>query len=324
MLSKFCKFGNDVTDYCTPDCTLNPPGVPPMPMEAMKGMMAAMKVPFPNWESKFHGATKNPDGTYAVLTQQCLGKMVTDWPALGPMPAVAFDKVPEIMKTEALANPIEMGTFTIVDGKVKCAAYALDSHKTHSMQGKGSPAVEAVWGKKGDGSDVGFGAYFTLMGVAMPAPPKEPAQSVASTAVYDVAPAKAWKAISDWTAPYITPANSPAGLENVKGTGVDATRTVKMLDGSAQWNEKCTAFDDAGMTWSYMVTSPLPVPFNAFDINTFVCYMTVKPVAGEADKCEITIGAKYDLAEGVTEAPPIEPMYAGWAASAVEYAKTKC
>ncbi len=36
------------------------------------------------------------------------------------------------------------------------------------MPGKGSPSVEAVWGKKGDGSDVGFGAYFNLMGVALP------------------------------------------------------------------------------------------------------------------------------------------------------------
>jgi len=264
MLVKFCKFGSDVTDYCTPDCTLNPPGVPP----------------------------------------------------------VAFDKVPEIMKTECLANPVEVGTYTIVDGKVKCAAYAIDSDKGHAMTGKGSPAVEAAWGKKGDGSDVGFGAYFKLMGVDLPPPPKEaPAHSVASTAVYDVAPAKAWKVVSDWAAPYITEANSPAALCNLVGKGVGATRTVKMLDGSAEWSEKVTAFDADGMTWSYVCTSPLPAPFNAFDIASFVCTFAVKPVKDDADKSEITIGAKYDLAKGCTEAPPIEPMYAGWAAAAAECAK---
>ena len=81
--------------------------------------------------------------------------------------------MPAVLKTEDLANPVEVGTFTLSDDKtkVKVAAYAIDSHTGHSMPGKGSPSVEAVWGKNGDGSDTGFGAYFKLMGVPwQPAP----------------------------------------------------------------------------------------------------------------------------------------------------------
>jgi len=99
---------------------------------------------------------------------------------------------------------------------------------------------------------------------------------------------------------------------------------VKMLDGSAEWGEKIVAFDDAEMTWGYTITSALPPPFNAFKIDSFVCTMSVKAVQGSEEKCEITIGAKYELAEGVKaeDAPPIEPMYKGWADAAAEHAKT--
>lgn len=173
MLSKFCKFDAEATQYADKDCMLNPPGAPPMPFEAVNGMMAAMKGPWPAWESKFHGASKNPDGTYAVLTQQCPGPMKGDFPAMGPFPFIAFDPLPDIVKTEDLKNPIEVGTFTLTADKTKVvkAAYEIDSHKGHSKVGGGSPSVTEVWGKKGDGSDVGFGAYFALMGVEMPAPP---------------------------------------------------------------------------------------------------------------------------------------------------------
>ena len=171
LLEKFCTFGPDAASYATEDAVLNPPGAPPMPIGVMMGMMDAMKgSTFPGWQSKFHGATKNADGTYAVLTQQLPGPMKADFPAMGPFPEVKFDVVPDVMKTEELANPVEVGTYTIVDGKVKIAAYNVDSHVC-SMPGKASPAVDAVWGKAGDGSDVGFGAYFKLMGVELPPPP---------------------------------------------------------------------------------------------------------------------------------------------------------
>ena len=77
-----------------------------MPMTVMNDMMNSMRTTFPNWVSKFHGATKNADGTYAVLTQQCLGPMKADFPAMGPFPEVKLDTVAEVVKTEDLANPV--------------------------------------------------------------------------------------------------------------------------------------------------------------------------------------------------------------------------
>lgn len=179
LLSKFTEFTAESAELATDDCLLNPPGAPAMPLAAMLGMMEACKVPFPNWCSKFYGAIKNADGTYSVLTQQCLGPMKADFPAMGPFPSVALDTVPEVMKTEDLANPVEVGTFTLSEDKtkVKLAVYGIKSHldlPIEGLTGKGSPSVEATWGKKGDGSDVGFGAYFSLMGVQLPPPPPPP------------------------------------------------------------------------------------------------------------------------------------------------------
>ena len=134
----------------------------------MAGMMAGMKTTWPGWESKYWGATKNADGTYTVLTQQCLGPMKADFPAMGPFPEVKLDSVPEICKTEDLANPVEKGTITLSEDKTKVAklSYEIDSHLDTGMLGKGSPSIEAIWGKAGNGSDVGFGALFTAAGVA--------------------------------------------------------------------------------------------------------------------------------------------------------------
>ena len=50
-------------------------------------------------------------------------------------------------------------------------SYEIDSHLDTGMLGKGSPSIEAIWGKAGNGSDVGFGALFKLFGVEMPPPP---------------------------------------------------------------------------------------------------------------------------------------------------------
>ena len=67
-----------------------------------------------------------------------------------------------------------------------------------------------------------------------------------------------------------------------------ATRLVYMLDGSAQWNEQIVEYDATGMSWTYIATSDLPVPFNVFNKDTFRCTMSVKELS--ADKCEIMIG----------------------------------
>ena len=154
-LSKFCAFGDDCAEYATDDCLMNPPGAPPMPVAVMTGMMAGLRAScWPTWKSKFHGATKNADGTYNVLTQQCLGPMAADFPAMGPFPEVKLDSVPEIMKTEDLCNPVEVGKFELTEDKkkVKLCTYTISSHLGHGMPGMASPSVAGVWGAKGDGS----------------------------------------------------------------------------------------------------------------------------------------------------------------------------
>ena len=59
-----------------------------------------------------------------VLTQQCLGPMKGDFPAMGPFPFVALDSVPEVLKTEDLACPVEVGTFTLNEDKTKVVSAA--------------------------------------------------------------------------------------------------------------------------------------------------------------------------------------------------------
>ena len=147
------------------------------------------------------------------------------------------------------------------------------------------------------------------------------ALNAAHTETYDVSAAKAWKMIGAWSAPYITAANSPAAIKDLKGDGVGATRLVYMLDGSAQWNEEIVEYDAAGMSWTYIATSDLPVPFNVFNRDTFRCTMSVKEIS--ADQCEITIGCVYDLIEGTDPAtvPPLAPMYGAWAVAAAAKAK---
>ena len=75
----------------------------------------------------------------------------------------------------------------------------------------------------------------------------------------------------DWSAAFIVDLG-PATVEDIKGEGVGATRTVCFPgpDGSiAKWGERVSAFDEGGMTWSYVLTSELPFPL---DITTFVMF----------------------------------------------------
>ena len=58
----------------------------PMPMGALSGMMEPFHGAFPNWTSAVHGATKNEDGSWEVLTQQLMGAMKADLAAMGPFP----------------------------------------------------------------------------------------------------------------------------------------------------------------------------------------------------------------------------------------------
>ena len=83
-----------------------------------------MVVACPDWKSLCLGIEKNEDGTYTVLTQQVLGAMKADLPAVEgfPFPAVAVAEIPEEAKIE-VTLPVEVGTYTMEDGKVKKGLY---------------------------------------------------------------------------------------------------------------------------------------------------------------------------------------------------------
>lgn len=167
MLEKFCSFsGEESAAYATDDCLFNPPGAPPMPIADVLGMMAGSKQAFPRWESKFWGALKNADGTYTVLTQQCLGPMLGDFPAMGPFPAVPLEGRPAVCK-EDWKFPVEAGTYTLSEDKTKVQCGAYNGAVEHVAEAEVSPFIQEIWNKKGDQSDTGFGAAFILMGVPL-------------------------------------------------------------------------------------------------------------------------------------------------------------
>jgi hypothetical protein len=165
----------EAASVCTADAMFNPPGAPPMSIPALQGMMARAYVAFPDWRSMVHSVAKSADGTYEVLTQQLIGAMRADLPAMGQFPAVALADAPPLMQQE-LKLPVEVGTYTVVGGKITRGVY---SGTTRTVEGVVvSPEVRAIWNKKGDLSDVGFGCLYQMLGVAPawapPDPPLDP------------------------------------------------------------------------------------------------------------------------------------------------------
>ena len=135
--------------------------------------------------------------------------------------------------------------------------------------------------------------------------------NVEKSKVFDVTPAKAWALIEDWNwSKWLIPGPPPEGNSpaEVKDCEYPA-RTISMLDGSGSWTEKCTILDKDAMRCEYIVTSPLPPPFDAIKIETFKCYLSVEAADGGA---KITVGADYEDAEGI---PPFFTqglMYEAW------------
>lgn len=162
-------------NFAAPECTFNPPGAPPMPIDAFLGMMPAMTVSFPNWESRFLGAEKQEDGTWKVKTQQAVGPMVADLKLGGPFPDLPLDKVPASWKTGTGATfPVEVGTYKLSEDGTKVLSGTYDGTIDESYGGGSqemSAEVKKIWNKKGDQSDCGFGCMFQIAGIAMPAPP---------------------------------------------------------------------------------------------------------------------------------------------------------
>lgn len=159
---------------CTDDCMFNPPGAPPMPMEAMMGMMAGMKSVWPDWTSRLCFIEAGPDAdTFIVGTQQVIGVMKGDFPAMGPFPAVAMADVPERCKKEALTLPVEVGTYKIKDGKVASGSYKPNGEFRADWKANGGLEPDAFsleWWPQGM---VGFGLVFKWFDKLdlLPAPP---------------------------------------------------------------------------------------------------------------------------------------------------------
>ena len=135
--------------------------------------------------------------------------------------------------------------------------------------------------------------------------------NVEKSKVFDVTPAKAWALIEDWNwSKWLIPGPPPEGNSpaEVKDCEYPA-RTISMLDGSGSWTEKCTILDKDAMRCEYIVTSPLPPPFDAIKIETFKCYLSVEAADGGA---KITVGADYEDAEGIPPGFTQGLMYEAW------------
>jgi len=178
---------------CAEGCTFNPPGAPPMPMEAMAGMMTACKAVWPDWTSSLCFVEVGPDpDTFLVGTQQCMGVMKADFPAMGPFPAVAMADVHERCKTEPLTLPVEVGTYKIKDGKVASGFYAANGEFREDWKASGGVEPDVFtkeWWPKGF---VGFGLVFKWFDKVdlLPAPtPAAPAPEPGPPAPAPIAPA---------------------------------------------------------------------------------------------------------------------------------------
>jgi len=184
-------FTGESAKYCTEGAMFNPPGAPPMPIEAMLGMIKPMQSAFPNWTSKCFGVEKNADGTYTVLTQQCIGAMQGDLAAMGPFPPVALAQVPELVKNGPLNFPVEVGTYTLSKDGTKIASGTYHGATREVPGSDVTPQIEAMWNKVGDLSDVGFGALFKLLGVDLPPPPPAAPASTFYAVVHEFVDGKA-------------------------------------------------------------------------------------------------------------------------------------
>ena len=163
-------------------CEFGPPGAPPLPIDAMLGICGTgMAVAFPDWKSLCLGIAKNEDGTYTVLTQQVLGAMKADLPAIEgfPFPAVAVAEIPEEAKIE-MTLPVEVGTYTMEDGKVKKGLYVGEIRDGVEGAAEPTPAFVEMW--KAGPETQGFAGFFKFVGKPLAAPPADDAPAEAAPA----------------------------------------------------------------------------------------------------------------------------------------------
>ena len=168
-------------------CEFGPPGAPPLPIDAMLGICKNMVGALPDWKSLCLGIEKNEDGTYTVLTQQVLGAMKADLPAVEgfPFPAVAVAEIPEEAKIE-IVFPVEVGKITLTDGKVSKGEWVGETKEGVEGAEEPTPYMAEQW-KAGKG---GFAAIYSFVGKPLPeAPAEEAAAAPAEEPAADAAPA---------------------------------------------------------------------------------------------------------------------------------------
>ena len=168
-------------------CEFGPPGAPPLPIDAMLGICKNMVGALPDWKSLCLGIEKNEDGTYTVLTQQLLGAMKGDFPLIEgmPFPEVKVAEIPDEAKIE-ITLPVEVGTYTMEDGKVKKGLYVGEIRDGVEGAAEPTPAFVEMW--KAGPETQGFAGFFKFVGKPMPAPPADDA--AAADAPAEAAPAE--------------------------------------------------------------------------------------------------------------------------------------
>jgi len=100
---------------CTEDCTFQTPGAPPMPLKEFRGLISAFKASFPDWTQapiEYGTVAENADGTLKIYTQQIVGLLKADIPAVGPFPAVSLEDASERSKTKPMILPQEIAIVT--------------------------------------------------------------------------------------------------------------------------------------------------------------------------------------------------------------------
>ena len=187
---KFCVGLQDgsTKEVSAEGCEFGPPGAPPLPVDAMLAISAkGMGVAFPDWKSLCLGIEKNEDGTYTVLTQQVCGAMKADLPAIEgtPFPEVKLEELPDEAKIE-MTLPVEVGTYTMEDGKVKKGLYVGEIRDGVEGAAEPTPAFVEMW--KAGPETQGFAGFFKFVGKPLPAPPADDA--AAPDAPAEAAPAE--------------------------------------------------------------------------------------------------------------------------------------
>ena len=177
-------------DYATEDAEVAYPGAPPFPVAFMLGMTTKWGVACPDWKSLCLSITKNDDGTYTLLEQQCVGAMKADMPAIEgtPFPEVKLEEVPETGKVEMIF-PVEETTYTLEGGKIKKAGsvgVTKDPAEVEGANADVTPYLKEQW----DAGKGGFGAIYSMLGKPLPeAPAEEAAAAPAEEPAADAAPA---------------------------------------------------------------------------------------------------------------------------------------